>query len=264
MFRLTRPETAFGTGARQTARRHSWSSRTTGHPEGQERRSFSRFIPAISVIAVLSLAAGPVDDPSNEASHPTAASAPPVGMAAASSTALRSAQPELAAQLSVAQQEMVEWAKGLFEEAGLPLPEVVVSFHNNTEACHGFKGRWERADGIADRVMVCNMHDNPQLQDERRRRTLVHEFAHAWAASALDEDSRTRFMELRGLTSWSDASQPWVERGTEQAAVVVTWGVIDMKLYLWGFPNRTCPAMAAAYYLLTGTEPHKGLEENCG
>ena len=166
-------------------------------------------------------------------------------------------------QLSIAEQEMVEWAKGLFDAAGLRLPEVVVSFHDNAEGCHGTKGRWERADGIADRVMVCNTHDNPQLQDERRRRTLVHEFAHAWAASALDEAAENRFLRLRGLTEWNDGSQKWNKRGAEHAAEIISWGVIDEKMHLGRFGPRTCPALASAYYLLTGTQPATGLEESC-
>lgn len=158
---------------------------------------------------------------------------------------------------------MIAWAKGLFSDAGLALPEVDVSFHAGTEPCRGAEGRWEHADGVTDRVIVCTTHEKPHVQDEWRRRTLVHELAHAWAARNLDGASKDRFVNLRGLAAWYDGSAEWSEQGAEHAAEIISWGIIDAKIHLWQLPNATCPAMAAGYYTLTGMEPETGLPDSC-
>jgi hypothetical protein len=173
------------------------------------------------------------------------------------------AAPIVAPKLSVPEQEMVEWAKGLFEAASLRLPTVIVSFHDDTTACHGTEGRWEHAEGSVDRVRICTTHEKAHVQDEWRRRTLIHELGHAWAAENLDDASMDRYMVLRGLTSWNNTTQEWGTRGTEHAAEIISWGVIDQRIHLWKLPDATCPAMTAAYRLLTGMAPSTGIETSC-
>jgi len=161
------------------------------------------------------------------------------------------------------QWSMVAWARDRFEAAGLDLPPVDVTFPADRAGCHGTDGRWEHRDGEADRIMVCITHDKPTVEDEWQRRTLVHELAHAWAGSTLDETDRQHFLALRGLAAWNDPSDEWGRRGTEHAAEIISWGIIDQQIHLWKLPNATCPAMTAGYRLLTGMMPATGVEESC-
>ncbi len=161
------------------------------------------------------------------------------------------------------QRSMVAWARGRFEAAGLDLPPVDVTFPADGAGCHGTDGRWEHRDAEADRIMVCITHDKPAVEDEWQRRTLVHELAHAWAGSTLDETDRQHFLALRGLAAWNDPSVEWGRRGTEHAAEIISWGIIDQQIHLWKLPNATCPAMTAGYRLLTGMMPATGVEESC-
>ena len=84
--------------------------------------------------------------------------------------------------------------------------------------------------------------------------TILHEIAHAWAAHNLSDDQRQAFVDLRGLDTWfGDA--PWHERGSEQAAVIIAWGLGETSRRPTWMPNRDLDSLTKAFNQLVGTDP---------
>jgi hypothetical protein len=57
------------------------------------------------------------------------------------------------------------------------------------------------------------------------RKYALHEIAHAWTETNVAPGILRRFMEIREIGAWNDQRVPWKERGTEQAAEIITWGL---------------------------------------
>jgi hypothetical protein len=87
------------------------------------------------------------------------------------------------------------------------------------------------------------------------KRTLLHEIGHIWAAAALDEATKDSFLELRGLESWADKETPWQDRGSEQAAEIMAWALMDSELLLATLSDHDPASLAAGFELLTGIVP---------
>ena len=115
--------------------------------------------------------------------------------------------------------EAVAWAVDHYERAGLTLPEIEVVFHPDDTACGGADGRF-RAGEDPVRIDVCTAN----------RYIVLHELAHAWDHHNLSGDVRERFMELRGTSEWSSHEVPWSERGVEDLAQIVTWGLYECPI----------------------------------
>lgn len=154
--------------------------------------------------------------------------------------------------LSAEQELLVADGLEMFEAAGLTLPRVDFVFHDDTSECSMRRGLYHLS---SHTVEMCTM--NPE--------TLVHELAHAWGESNLTDVVKATFMQHRGLTVWNDKALAWEERGIEQAAAVVTWGVgSGPDLIRWVeddgvvvhrlliIPDSTAPELAEAYQMLTG------------
>lgn len=157
------------------------------------------------------------------------------------------------------QSGLVHHAIELFGRAGMLLPPVHLSFGPESSECgHGNDGRI-RADGARYRIWVCSSADDPTV---RQWHAIVHELAHAWEFSTLTDSTRTAFMRLRGADDWSSDSVEWWERGSEQAAEIIAWGVSDRPITTWIFHN-SCPEMSVAFRLLTGEEPALGKAHSC-
>lgn len=142
------------------------------------------------------------------------------------------------------EREDVEWALGRFEAAGLALPAVDIYLHKSLDDCMGKLGIRTRPDG-ADRVDVCS--------SARRRNVLLHELAHVWVAANVSQELRTAFQDLRGLTTWGEKSVTWHERGTEQAAEIISWAIGNEQNPLSMIKDDT-KAAEVAYQLLTNRE----------
>ena len=158
---------------------------------------------------------------------------------------------------------MVEWAYGLFTEAGLTLQAVRISFHESSEPCEGNMGTLRHGDDGTRLIRVCADHDKPAVRDRWRRKTLVHELAHAWEQTSLDDATRGDFADLRGLGNWNDRSGPWHERATEHTAEVVTWALLDFGSGFAALPDHGCDQFRQAYRALTGDAPLNGLTDSC-
>jgi hypothetical protein len=64
-----------------------------------------------------------------------------------------------------------------------------------------------------------------------------------------------RFMQVRGIATWNDRSYDWKERGTEQAAEIVTWGLGEGEIAPLLPETGDVRTLAGLYELLTGREP---------
>lgn len=153
-----------------------------------------------------------------------------------------------------AQLEDARWALSRFETVGIELPSLTIVFHDNYEAC----GMRQGFLGIGGELV--ELHECMQDQ-EGRRRNLVHELTHAWdhISGGIDDETRQRFMELRGLTAWSDYSQEWNQRGEEQAAEIVAWGMMDGFAPIPTSVGEQGPqdvdSLTEAFQALTGATP---------
>jgi hypothetical protein len=141
--------------------------------------------------------------------------------------------------------ELVRWAIGRYGRAGIDLPSVRITFHPDAGGCDGNSGLFRRG-----RVEMCS--DGSQ---DYRRRVLLHELAHAWGAARLDAMDRERFLDLRGLAAWDERRTPWGQRGAEQAAEVLTWGIGDPSMPVLLHDRDDGAALASAYRSLTGSPP---------
>jgi hypothetical protein len=124
--------------------------------------------------------------------------------------------------LTPSQHDLVAWAKQRFVVAGLEPPSPDVVFASDRDVCHGHHGLFQ---GKHHRVSIC-INDGAASQFSRK--LMLHELAHAWAREHLSADDRHTFVELRGAASWNDRDDPWAERGTEHAAEILAWGLMDI------------------------------------
>jgi hypothetical protein len=139
-----------------------------------------------------------------------------------------------------AQQELARWAVARFERAGLDAPFVQIRFHADRAGCGGHLGY--ARDG---RVDVCTV-----LVNEMARRNLLHEMGHIWIDQNVPDTRREQFLDLRGLSSWNSSTDPWQERGYEQAAETMAWALGD-RILSAQIPDNEPAQLAAAFELLT-------------
>lgn len=153
-------------------------------------------------------------------------------------------------------EEAVDWARDRYREARLSLPPIRVSFHSNSDPCNGAQGGHLIEDGVS-RVLICISEPGPS-RELKVKRTLLHEFAHAWDAHFLTQDVREEFVELRDLEGWS-FELPYEERGSEHAAETITWGLMDRPILFGSFDAATpWEVQFNGYVTLTGIEPPHG------
>ena len=122
-------------------------------------------------------------------------------------------------------------------------------FESGFEACGGFDGRFWAA---SNTVSICVSGS----ASERVLRPLgLHELSHAWADAHVSDETRARFAELRGASSWNGAGDEWGERATEHAAVVMAWGLMDVATNVHRIGDTSTAALTAAFRLVTGIDP---------
>ncbi|MGH2636806.1 MAG: hypothetical protein ACRDHU_11765 [Actinomycetota bacterium] len=149
-----------------------------------------------------------------------------------------------------AQQETVDWALGRFRSTGLPpLPSFEVHLYTSHADCGGNLGYYR-----AGRIDLCTRDSS----EPYARKFALHEMAHAWTVAHVDANTRARFMRLRGTAGWNDRGLPWKERGFEQAAEIIAWGIGEGAIQ----PLLPEPAsdreLVEAFVLLTAHRPFNG------
>ena len=146
-----------------------------------------------------------------------------------------------------AQERTIDWSIRRYREAGLAgLPDLEVYLHRSRDACNGGIGLYH-----AGRIDLCTEDSS----DPYRRKFALHEMAHAWTEANVDTAVLERFMDVRGIAAWNDRSLDWKERGTEQAAEIITWGLGEGQIAPLLPEATNAPTLARLYELLTGREP---------
>ena len=156
-------------------------------------------------------------------------------------------------------QDMAEWAIALFDQAGMTLPAIEFNFHgDDMSGCSGHEGL-HRPNGAASVIELCTSAVSFPTQA-----TILHEFAHAWVEHNADETTLGAFQELRGYEHWLDYSEAaWHENGTEQAAEIMVWGLVDRPMSMIRIPQNSCDDLLAGYVTLTGEQPLHGFRDLC-
>jgi hypothetical protein len=144
----------------------------------------------------------------------------------------------------------IEWGLARFREAGLPLPAMVITVHDDDVPCDGNSGLYLPNEPVE--IHLCT----PGSADSRPARlTTLHELAHAWAESELSVAERAAFLELRGLDVWYDPRVPRHQRGAEHAAEVVSWGLMDEMIPIIRIYDAEPAQLAEAFSLLVHRPP---------
>jgi hypothetical protein len=148
---------------------------------------------------------------------------------------------------SAAQEQMVDWAIRRYRDAGLDgLPTLEYRFYPTRDGCGGDLGRYR-----AGLVRLCTSESSERYA----KKYLLHEMAHAWTEANIDPGMQERFLRLRGLSIWNGVSVEWKERGIEQGAEIIAWGLgeggVPPMLPLPIDPQ----GLLEAYALLTGQTP---------
>src|SRR5262245_7075870 len=145
------------------------------------------------------------------------------------------------------EERAVDWAFHRFGEAGLRnLPPLNVHLHRSHDDCNGGLGLY-----FAGRIDLCTKVSSEPYQ----RKLALHEMAHAWTEANLPAEVLRAFMQRQRIVAWNDRSCPWKERGTEQAAEVITWGLGEGQIapLLPEVPDAA--TLASLYEMLTGRAP---------
>lgn len=151
------------------------------------------------------------------------------------------------------------WAVALFDEAGLDMPALRYVHHGGDPVpCGGRAGVHHVVDGVSV-IELCE--PKPSTATEVM---ILHETAHAWAEHSLTDADRDAFQRLRGFSHWRNyEAVAWHENGTEQAAEILVWGLIDRPIRMIRINDAECGQLDAGYRVLTGQSPLHGFQDHC-
>ncbi len=153
----------------------------------------------------------------------------------------------------------VIWAIDLFEQADLTLPPLRVVCHGDDPSpCGGYRGVHETNEQ-GSVIGLCTTDAGPVTEA-----LILHELSHAWLEHNLTEARQADFQALRGYEYWRNRdAAAWHENGCEQAAEIMTWGLIDRPAGIVTIHDHGCDALEAGYRALTGAAPLHGLRDYC-
>jgi hypothetical protein len=148
---------------------------------------------------------------------------------------------------NAAEERAIDWSIRRYREAGLDrMPDLEVYLHRSHEGCNGGLGLYH-----AGRIDLCTEESSEPYQ----RKFALHEMAHGWIETNVDGAVLDRFMDIRGISAGNDRSYDWKQRGTEQAAEIVTWGLGEGEISPLLPKAVDAPTLVRLYELLTGREP---------
>jgi hypothetical protein len=148
---------------------------------------------------------------------------------------------------NAAEERAIDWSIRRYREAGLEgMPDLAVYVHRSNQGCRDGIGYY-----LAGRIDLCTTASSEPYQ----RKFALHEMAHGWIETNVDGAVLDRFMQDRGIVTWNDRSFDRKQRGTEQAAEIVTWGLGEGEIAPLLPEALDAPALARLYELLTGREP---------
>ena len=148
---------------------------------------------------------------------------------------------------NAAEERAIDWSLRRYREAGLEgMPDLEVYVHRSHEGCRDGIGYY-----LAGRIDLCTAASSQPYQ----RKFALHEMAHGWIETNVDGAVLDRFMQVRGIAAWNDRSFDWKQRGTEQAAEIVTWGLGEGEIAPLLPEIVDASTLTRMYELLTGREP---------
>ncbi len=157
---------------------------------------------------------------------------------------------------------LIEEVRSGFEAAGLTIdPAVTVGLYRTPEACKGNMGLY--LPNAEPQVRVCWTHEDAGVEHRLRAQALTHELAHAYIDANVSEPLQQAYLEFNGLESWRAGAVAWEDRGTEHAAELVTWAVLDPAVQFIDFADQSCAHWAAAFTLLTELAAPAPLTTEC-
>lgn len=165
-------------------------------------------------------------------------------------------------------EQLLVWGLERYEQAGLRRPEILTASFAPLPICSTLPGVvTDSADGGADLVLCTDAYTACEPDRETcanystgDRLGMLHELGHAWLLSNISPETQDRFLDVVGLDSWTDGSVAWHERGVEQAAEIVAWGLMDEDIRLIRIGEPPCSLAAEAYEVLTGSAPLRDCE----
>ena len=163
--------------------------------------------------------------------------------------AIGEAEMRAAAPLTRSEAELVAWARGRFSAAGLDAPAVIVAFTPGPENCGGFQGRYYSA---TETVSVCV---DEHASDLVLRTTVVARDVACVDTPSPGRGEPRRFVELRNTPTWDSWDFAWSDRATEHAAVVMAWGLMDVRTFVRPVGDTSRRALEESFRLLTGVDP---------
>jgi hypothetical protein len=156
-------------------------------------------------------------------------------------------RPLTVARATAAEERSVDWAFHRFGEAGLRnLPPLEVHLHRSHDDCNGGLGLY-----YAGRIDLCTKDSSEPYQ----RKFALHEMAHAWTEANVPPEVLRAFMQRQRVAAWNDRRLPWKERGIEQAAEVITWGLGEGEIAPLLPEVPDAETLASLYEMLSGRAP---------
>jgi hypothetical protein len=151
---------------------------------------------------------------------------------------------------NAAEERVIDWSLRRYREAGLDgMPDLEIYLHRSHEECRDGIGYY-----LAGRIDLCTKAASEPYQ----RKHALHEMAHAWTEANIDTATLERFMDIRGIAAWNDRSFDWKERGTEQSAEIIAWGLGE-GVSPWLPDEPEDRELADLFELLTGRQPINGI-----
>ena len=154
--------------------------------------------------------------------------------------------------LTAEQEDLIRSSLATYERAGLRLPGIHFTGYDDREQCRGRQGMARRS-GRTTKVWICTRETGPV-----EKWMVLHELAHTWDYEVLTPERREALIELRNLNGWRLGE--WNERGSEQSAEIIVWGIIGREAKMVRFDNTSCHELTAAFVTLTGNQP----DQVCG
>jgi hypothetical protein len=141
---------------------------------------------------------------------------------------------------TVRQQELTAWALEQYESAGLELPVLQIHLSDDPAACKGNRGLFSSG-STPWKITVCT-------EDQM---VYLHEMGHAWSEFNLSDEEMSRYVEERAMESWNDSDTAWGDRGSEDAANTLAWGLVDDPISNM-LPDGPLAQLNEAFRMLTG------------
>lgn len=163
--------------------------------------------------------------------------------------------------LSPDERDTVEWAQSRFSLVGLDLPDVEITFHDDTQYCGGLAGIY-RGNHHHRRIRICVPDWGTFGSALHRQRTLVHELAHAWEQANLDDHGRMQLLRILGAEDWYAPEAAWEQRGAERFAETIVWGLYD-QLRRPTLIDVSCQDLHGDFRAITGKRALGPLEKVC-